>query len=86
MGGAKDQARFPRCHGGNATPRAERVGAHSPAGDYSPFGVADLVGSVWQYTDEFVDAHTRRAALRGGSTYCPAAGSCGGGPSPGWRA
>ena len=46
VGGAKDQARFPRCHGGNAIPRAERVGAHSPAGDYSPFGVADLVGSV----------------------------------------
>jgi formylglycine-generating enzyme required for sulfatase activity/nucleotide-binding universal stress UspA family protein len=45
------------------------VGAH-PAGD-SPLGVADLVGNVWQWTDEFVDEHTRAAILRGGSYYQP---------------
>src|SRR5438270_10052265 len=45
------------------------VDAH-PAGA-SPFGVMDLVGNVWQWTDEFVDAHTRAAILRGGSAYCP---------------
>lgn len=35
----------------------------------SPFGVLDLVGNVWQYTDEFYDEHTRSALLRGGSQY-----------------
>ncbi len=37
----------------------------------SPFGVMDLVGNVWQWTDEFFDEHTRAAVLRGGSSYQP---------------
>jgi len=37
----------------------------------SPFGVEDLVGSVWQWTSEFADEHTRAAVLRGGSYYQP---------------
>jgi gamma-glutamyl hercynylcysteine S-oxide synthase len=37
----------------------------------SPFGVLDLVGTVWQWTDEYVDDHTRAAILRGGSYYQP---------------
>jgi formylglycine-generating enzyme required for sulfatase activity len=37
----------------------------------SPFGVMDLVGNVWQWTSEFHDEHTRAAALRGGSAWCP---------------
>jgi formylglycine-generating enzyme required for sulfatase activity len=45
------------------------VDAH-PAGA-SPFGVMDLVGNVWQWTDEFVDEHTRAGILRGGSYYQP---------------
>src|ERR1019366_3364982 len=32
----------------------------------SPFGVMDMVGNVWQWTEEFVDEHTR-----GGSYYQP---------------
>jgi len=45
------------------------VDAH-PAGA-SPFGVMDLVGNVWQWTDEYHDEHTRAAILRGGSLYQP---------------
>jgi gamma-glutamyl hercynylcysteine S-oxide synthase len=45
------------------------VDAH-PAGA-SPFGVMDLVGNVWQWTDEYVDEHTRAAIVRGGSAYQP---------------
>ncbi len=45
------------------------VDAH-PAGA-SPYGVMDMVGNVWQWTDEFVDEHTRAAVLRGGEYYQP---------------
>ena len=31
----------------------------------------DLVGNIWQWTDEFEDADTRAAVLRGGSSYQP---------------
>jgi formylglycine-generating enzyme required for sulfatase activity len=37
----------------------------------SPFGVMDLAGNVWQWTEEFIDPHTRAAILRGGSYYQP---------------
>jgi len=37
----------------------------------SPYGVPDLVGTVWQWTDEYVDDHTRAATPRGGSDYQP---------------
>ncbi|QQQ01158.1 SUMF1/EgtB/PvdO family nonheme iron enzyme [Lysobacter enzymogenes] len=47
----------------------DAVDAH-PAGA-SPFGVLDLVGNVWQWTDEYFDEHTRAAILRGGSSYQP---------------
>jgi formylglycine-generating enzyme required for sulfatase activity len=41
------------------------VDAHTDGA--SPFGVMDLVGNVWQWTEEFQDEHTRAAVLRGGS-------------------
>jgi iron(II)-dependent oxidoreductase len=45
------------------------VDAH-PAGA-SPYGVMDMVGNVWQWTDEFTDEHTRGAIVRGGEYYQP---------------
>lgn len=44
-----------------------------PAGA-SPFGVEELTGHVWQWTNEFRDRGNRRALLRGG-TYFSAQGS-----------
>jgi formylglycine-generating enzyme required for sulfatase activity len=37
----------------------------------SQFGVMDLVGNIWQWTEEFTDDHTRGGILRGGSYYQP---------------
>ena len=48
----------------------DNVDAHDQSAD-SPFGVRDLVGNIWQWTDEFQDEHTRAAILRGGSYYQP---------------
>jgi gamma-glutamyl hercynylcysteine S-oxide synthase len=47
----------------------DAVDAH-PLGK-SPFGVMDLVGNVWQWTEELTDEHTRAAILRGGEYYQP---------------
>jgi iron(II)-dependent oxidoreductase len=33
--------------------------------------VEDLTGNVWQWTDEYIDDHTRAGILRGGSYYQP---------------
>jgi formylglycine-generating enzyme required for sulfatase activity len=54
---------------GRVMAQASNVDAH-PRGA-SPFGVMDMVGNVWQWTDEYSDDHTRAAILRGGSHYRP---------------
>jgi formylglycine-generating enzyme required for sulfatase activity len=50
-------------------PGPDPVDSH-PSGA-SPYGVMDMIGNVWQWTDEFVDEHTRAAILRGGEYYQP---------------
>jgi formylglycine-generating enzyme required for sulfatase activity len=64
-----DPAAVPAPSKGRDLPAPANVDAH-PAGA-SPYGVMDLVGNVWQWTDEFTDTHTRAAILRGGSAYQP---------------
>ena len=54
---------------GRALRAPDDVNAH-PAGA-SPFGVMDMIGNIWQWTDEYQDEHTRAAILRGGSYYQP---------------
>jgi iron(II)-dependent oxidoreductase len=63
------QAPAPLPDRGRVMGQASDVSAH--ANGASPFGVMDMVGNVWQWTDEYVDEHTRAAILRGGSHYRP---------------
>jgi iron(II)-dependent oxidoreductase len=64
-----DSSAVPEPEKGRTMGPPDSVDAH-PKGA-SPFGVMDLVGNVWQWTEEFVDDHTRSAILRGGSHYQP---------------
>jgi gamma-glutamyl hercynylcysteine S-oxide synthase len=59
----------PHADDGTDLPPPSNVDAH-PNG-VSPFGVMDLVGNVWQMTDEYIDDHTRAGILKGGSHYRP---------------
>jgi formylglycine-generating enzyme required for sulfatase activity len=64
-----DEAAVPAPSLDRAMPVPADVDAY-PAGA-SPFGVMDLVGNVWQWTDEYRDDRVRAAVLRGGSAYQP---------------
>jgi len=64
-----DPSMRPRVQTNGTLHLAEDVGRYPQAA--SPFGVEDLVGHVWQFTDEFYDNHTRAVLLRGGSYYRP---------------
>lgn len=64
-----DAAAVPQPDKGSTMAPPADVSAH-PKGR-SPFGVEDLVGNVWQWTDEHVDDHTRAGILKGGSHYQP---------------
>ena len=68
-GNDADPSRIPATNRGRTLRAPDDVGAHP--GGASPFGVLDLIGNVWQWTDEYVDEHTRAAVLRGGSSYLP---------------
>jgi formylglycine-generating enzyme required for sulfatase activity len=68
-GNGWDETMVPTIHRGRAMAAPDDVDAHPAAA--SPFGVLDLVGNVWQWTDEYLDEHTRAAVLRGGSSYQP---------------
>jgi iron(II)-dependent oxidoreductase len=62
-------ANVPNPDTGRTMRGSDPVDAH-PAGA-SPYGVMDLVGNVWQWTDEYTDDHTRAAIVRGGEYYQP---------------
>jgi formylglycine-generating enzyme required for sulfatase activity len=62
-------ANVPTLATGRTMTGPDPVEAHP--GGASPYGVMDMVGNVWQWTDEFVDEHTRTAIVRGGEYYQP---------------
>ncbi len=68
-GNSWDANAVPAVDTGRALTGPADVDAH--ASGASPFGVMDMVGNVWQWTEEFMDDHTRAAILRGGSYYQP---------------
>ncbi|TCV92725.1 formylglycine-generating enzyme required for sulfatase activity [Luteibacter rhizovicinus] len=68
-GDAWNDAMAPAPNRGRTLRAPDDVDAHPAAA--SPFGLLDLVGNVWQWTDEYEDEHTRAAILRGGSSYQP---------------
>ncbi|DAZ95017.1 TPA: hypothetical protein N0F65_003643 [Lagenidium giganteum] len=71
-GNELDATRMPTVSHSKDPPLPEAVGSHGH-GRTKKHEVEDLVGHVWQMTDQFVDEHTRGLLLRGGSHYRPIA-------------
>lgn len=68
-GTTADSSRIPPADTGRVLRGPANVNAYINGA--SPFGVIDLTGNVWQWTDEYTDTHTRSAVLKGGSYYHP---------------
>jgi len=68
-GSTFDSSRVATPFTGRTLPGPDDVGQR-PSGA-SPYGVQDLVGLVWQWTNSFADTHTRAASVKGGSYYRP---------------
>ena len=60
-------ANVPKFTTGRTMPPPDDRTAHPGAA--SPFGLEDLIGNVYQWTDQFEDEHTIRAVIRGGSRW-----------------
>ncbi|CAH0474518.1 unnamed protein product [Peronospora belbahrii] len=67
-----DRTKLPKTSHGKELPPLSPVGSYKTSRS-SKFLVEDLVGYVWQMTDQFCDAHTCGLLLRGGSRYYPIA-------------
>ncbi len=65
--GAKDSTRMP-LQDTNRVMRPPTAVQAFPQGA-SPFGVEDMTGNIWHWTDEYVDEHTRSAVLKGTGYY-----------------
>eukprot|EP00823_Brevimastigomonas_motovehiculus_P006925 TRINITY_DN5950_c0_g1_i1.p1 TRINITY_DN5950_c0_g1~~TRINITY_DN5950_c0_g1_i1.p1 ORF type:complete len:734 (-),score=191.58 TRINITY_DN5950_c0_g1_i1:256-2427(-) len=68
-GSTMDASRMPTPNKDRIMKPADDVNAH-PTGA-SSLGFQDLIGNVYQWTDEFIDDHSRTAIIRGGSNYLP---------------
>ncbi len=66
-GNEMDADRMPALDSGRTMSPPANVNAFPKSA--STFGVMDMVGNVWQWTDEYVDEHTRAAVLKGGGYY-----------------
>lgn len=68
-GNEDDPSRYPAPSSGRKFPTLDDVDAH-PTGR-SPFEAEDLVGNVFQWTSRFVDEHSEKTIVRGGTKYSP---------------
>ncbi|KAH7462090.1 Formylglycine-generating enzyme [Phytophthora ramorum] len=65
-----DSTRLPKVSLSKELPTLGPIGSHESSRS-TKFLVEDLVGYVWQMTDQFCDTHTCGLLLRGGSSYHP---------------